>query len=54
VCILALIINIIGFDKTTLKQPKNSLRIDLKVSCKKNEKFFCFKALKNDDLKLKN
>ena len=53
-CILALIINIIGFDKTTLKQPENSLRIDLKVSRKKNETFFCFKALKNDDLKPKN
>ena len=53
-CILALIINIIGFDKTTLKQPENSLRIDLKVSRKKNETFFCFKALKNDDLKSKN
>ena len=53
-CILALIINIIGFDKTTLKQPENSLRIDLKVSRKKNETFFCFKVLKNDDLKPKN
>ena len=53
-CILALIINIIGFDKTTLKQPENSLRIDLKVSRKKNETFFCFKGLKNDDLKPKN
>ena len=53
-CILALIINIIGFDKTTLKQPENSLRTDLKVSLKKNETFFCFKALKNDDLKPKN
>ena len=54
VCVLALIINIVGFDKTTLKQPENSLRIDLKVSRKKNETFFCFKALKNDDLKPKN
>lgn len=53
-CILALIINIIGFDKTTLKQPENSLRIDLKVSYKKNETLFCFNALKNDDLKPKN
>ena len=53
-CILALIINIIGFDKTRLKQPENSLRIDLKVSRKKNETYFCFKALKNDDLKPKN
>jgi len=54
VCILALIINIIDFDKTSLKQPKNSLIIDLKVSHKKNEKFFCFNTLKNDDLKPKN
>jgi hypothetical protein len=54
VCILALIINIVDFDKTTLKQPENSLRVDLKVSRKKNEAFFCFKALKNDDLKPKN
>ena len=54
VCVLALIINIVGFDKTTLKQPENSLKIGLKPSCKKNETFFCFKALKNDDLKPKN
>ena len=53
-CILALIINIIGFDKTTLKQPENSLRIDLKVSRKRMKRFFYFKALKNDDLKPKN
>ena len=53
-CILALIINIIGCDKTTLKQPENSLRIDLKVYRKKNETLFYFKALKNDDLKHNN
>ena len=53
-CIFSFNYQHIGFDKTTLKQPENSLRIDLKVSRKKNETFFCFKALKNDDLKPKN
>ena len=40
--ILTVIINIIGFEKTTLKQLKNSLRLDLKVSYKKNKILFNF------------
>ena len=51
--ILVVIINIIDFEKTTLKQLKNNLRLDLKVSCKKNKILFNFQALKNDDLKPK-